>query len=259
LVDLFNEVDEELRSDRALKLLQRFAPWATAVLALVLVGYLAFWGYKSFQDRNLTAAAIGYQKGVDALGAGDSKGALDGFEAATKAGSPGYKALALMQEGALRAEANKPDEAAKLFDQAADAAPNQIIGDIARLRAAQVLLDTAPLPQLQTRLTPLIGSKRPYAVFARETLAMAKLMAGKNADARKDFTVLQLSLGAPDDMRQRAQLAIALIDSGEASTAVAAVKAAATMPPPPATIVGPPPMAPQAPAAAQSPPAGAAQ
>ena len=117
MVDLFNEVDEELRSDRALNILRRAAPWATAVLALVLAGYLAFWGYKSFQDRNLTAAAIGYQKGADALATGDSKTALDGFEAAKKAGSPGYKALALIQEGALRAEAKKPDEAAKLFDQ----------------------------------------------------------------------------------------------------------------------------------------------
>ena len=258
MVDLFNEVDEELRSDRFLKLLRSFAPWATAVLAIVLVGYLGFWGYTSFQDRNLTAAAIGYQKGVDALGTGDSKGALDGFEAAKKAGSPGYKALALMQEGALRAEANKPDEAAKLFDQAADAAPNQIIGDAALLRAAQVLLDTAPLPQLQTRLTPLMDAKRPYAVFARETLAMARLMAGRNADARKDFSTLQLSLNAPEDMRQRAQLAIALIDSGEASTAVAAVKAAATMPPPPVSMVGPPPAS-QGLDSAQSPPAGAAQ
>jgi hypothetical protein len=71
--------------------------------------------------------------------------------------------------------------------------------------------------------------------------------------------VIQLSLTAPEDMRQRAQLAIALIDSGEAGTAVSAVKTAATMPPPPAAMVGPPPTATQAPDAAQSPPAGAAQ
>jgi hypothetical protein len=259
LVDLFNEVDEELRSDRYLTLLQRLAPWATALLAVVLIGYLGFWGYKSFQDRNLTAGAVAYQKGVDALSTGDSKGALDGFEAASKAGAPGYKALALMQEGNLRAGANKPAEAAKLYDQAADVAPNQIIGDLARLKAALVLLDTAPLPQLQTRLTPLMDSKRPFAVFAREALAMAELMAGKTAQARKDFTVLQFSLTAPEDLRQRAQLAVALIDSGEVPTAVAAVKAAATMPPPPVSMVGAPPPASAGPDAAQSPPAGAAQ
>ena len=258
MVDLFDEVEEELRSDRYRNLLRRLLPWVTGIFAAVLLGYLAFWGYTAWQDRNLAAGALAYQKGVDALGAGDAKTALDSFDAAKKAGAPGYKTLALMEEGNLRAELNKPAEAAKLFDQAADAAPNQIIGDLARLKAAQVLLDTAPLPQLTTRLTPLMDGKRPYAVFARETLAMAKLMAGKTADARKDFSAIQLSLTAPEDMRQRAQLAIAVIDSGEAATAVSAVKTAATMPPPPASMVGPPPTA-QAPDAAQSPPAGAAQ
>ena len=258
MVDLFDEVEEELRSDRYRSLLRRLIPWVTGVFAAVLLGYLAFWGYTAWQDRNLAAGALSYQKGIDALAGGDAKTALDSFEAARKAGAPGYKALALMEEGNLRAELNKPAEAAKLFDQAADAAPNQIVGDLARLKAAQALLDTTPLPQLATRLTPLMDAKRPYAVFARETLAMAKLMAGKNADARKDFAGIQLSLAAPEDMRQRAQLAIALIDSGEAATAVSAVKTAATMPPPPAAMVGPPPTA-QAPDAAQSPPAGAAQ
>ena len=259
MVDLFDEVDEELRSDRYRNVLRTLLPWATGIFAAVLLGYLAYWGYTAWQDRNLAAGALAYQKGVDALSSGDAKAALVSFQAASKAGAPGYKALALMEQGNLRAELDKPDEAAKLFDRAADAAPNQIIGDLARLKAAQALLDTAPLPQLSTRLTPLMEGKRPYAIFARETLAMAKLMAGKNADARKDFSVIQLSLTAPEDMRQRAQLAIALIDSGEAATAVSAVKTAATMPPPPAAMVGPPPMATPAPDAAQSPPAGAAQ
>jgi hypothetical protein len=259
LVDLFEEVEEGLRSDRARSVIRSYAPWATAVLAVGLIGYFGYWGFTAYQDRNLSAAALAYQKGVDALATGDVKGASDGFEAARKAGAPGYKALALMQAGNLRVEAGQPEQAAKLYDQAADAAPNQVIGDLARLKAAQGLLDTAPLPQLATRLTPLMSAGRPYAVFAREALAMAKLMAGKTADARKDFSVLQLSLAAPEDMRQRAQLAVALIDAGEAPSAVAAARAAATMPPPPATMVGPPPMAPRAPAAAQSPPAGAAQ
>lgn len=108
-----------------------------------------------------------------------------------------------------------------------------------------------------------MDSKRPYAIFAREALAMAKLMAGKTADARRDFSTIQLSLDAPEDLRQRAQLAVVLIDSGEAAAAVSAAKTAATMPPPPASMVGAPPPAAQGPSpgpgAAPSPPAGATQ
>jgi hypothetical protein len=70
---------------------------------------------------------------------------------------------------------------------------------------------------------------------------------------------VSLTLGAPEDMRQRAQLAIAAIDGGEAPSAIAAVKEAATMPPSPPMNVGPPAAAAPAPAGAPSSPAGAPQ
>jgi hypothetical protein len=265
LVDLFDEVDEELRSDRARSLIRTLIPWVIGALAVVLLGYFAYWGYTTWQDRNLAAASAAYQKGVDAMGSGDVATASQGYEATLKAGAPGYKTLALMQQGNLKLAAGDASAAAKLYDRAADAAPNKVIGDLARLKAAQALLDTAPLPQLTTRLTPLMETKRPYAIYAREALAMAKLMAGRTDDARKDFNAIQFSLTAPEDMRQRAQLAIGVIDAKEAPGAIAAVKAAATLPPMPASIVGAPPSAgspaveSQAPAAPQSPPAGAAQ
>ena len=259
MVDLFDEVDEQLRSDRYVSLLRRIAPWVTGLFALVLLGYFAFWGYKSWQDRNLDTAAAAYQKGVAALSQGDVAGAQTSFQASAKAGAPGYKTLALMQQAALALADNKNDEAAKLYDQAAAAAPNQILGDLARLRAAQALLDTAPFAQIQTRLTPLADAKRPFAAYAKEALAMAELLAGKTPAARRDFTAVSLSFGAPEDMRQRAQLAIAAIDAGEAPSAVAGAKAAATMPPSPPLNLAPPISAAPAPAESPSSPAGAAQ
>ncbi len=261
MVDLFEEVEEELRSERYRDLARRVAPVVTGLLAIVILGWLGYWGFKSYQDRNLASAAVAYQKGVDALGQNDQTGAFSDFEAASRAGAPGYKTLALMQEAGLRQSAGKAAEAAALYDEAAKAAPNPIVGDLASLRAAEALLDTASYAEMQRRLTPLTEAKRPYALYAKEALAMAKLMAGKTAEARRDFAVLELALGAPEDMRQRSQMAVALIDSGEAPTAVAAVKAAATLPPPPPASVAAPPAGTgdQGGAATQAPPAGAAQ
>ena len=184
MVDLFDEVDEQLRSERYVSLFRRLAPWVTGVLAVVLLGYFGFWGFKAWQDRNLATAAGAYQKGVDALSQGDVAGAQSSFQASEKAGAPGYKTLALMQQAALAIADGKTADAAKLYDQAAAAAPNQIFGDLARLRAAQALLDTAPFAQLQTRLTPLTDAKRPFAPYAKEALAMAELLAGRTAAAQ---------------------------------------------------------------------------
>ena len=254
MVDLFEEVEEGLRSERYLTVTRRLVPWGIGLLAAIIVAYGAWWAYTAWQEGNTVNAAVAYQKGVDALAGGDTTGAFAAFETAAKAGSPGYRTLALLQEGDLRLAAGKPDEAAKLYDDASKDAPNQIFADLASLKAAEALLDTAPLADEQARLTPLMGADRPYALYAKEALAMAELIGGKTDDAKKTFTALSVALGSSDDMRQRAQMAILLIDSGETQTAVQAIKIAATMPPPPPASVAPQ----GAPGAAPPPAAGAA-
>jgi hypothetical protein len=86
----------------------------------------------------------------------------------------------------------------------------------------------------------LTADKRPYRLAAKEALAFAKLRAGMNSEAKSDFSALTLSLGVPDAMRQRAQVAVAFIDSGAAGAIPAAVKAAIALPPAPAAPQGVP-------------------
>ncbi|MBV9996288.1 MAG: tetratricopeptide repeat protein [Caulobacteraceae bacterium] len=232
MVDLFEEVEEQLRSDRYLATLRRWAPWITGVLAAALLGYLGYWGFRLYQERNLNAAGNAYQAGLDALAAKNTKGALAQFQTAAAAGTPAYKALALIQQGGLKAAAGDEAGAAALFDAAAKAAPNPILADLASLRAADVLLDTAPYPQIQTRLQPLAQASRPFAPYAKEALAMAKIVAGKTAAARSDLSILSIGLDTPKDVQERAKLTLALIDSGDVATALAAARAGPAPPPP---------------------------
>jgi hypothetical protein len=64
---------------------------------------------------------------------------------------------------------------------------------------------------------------------------MAKLRAGQAAAARSDFQVLTLLPNAPDNVRQRAHAAMALIDGGSPGAVGAIVKGALALPPQPAT------------------------
>ncbi len=231
MVDFIEEVEEQLRSDRYRALASRWLPWVGAAVIATVIGWLGVWGYNTWRDRNIASASVAYDKAMTTLGQGDETGAFSQLTPIAQTGPAGYKTLALMLQGNIRLNAGKGTEAAALYDSAAKAAPNPIIGDLARLKAAEALMDTAPYPQLQTRLTVLIGDKKPFDLEAREALAMAKLAAGKTAEARGDLNALTLMLGVSQSMRGRAGAAIALIDSGEVPAALAAVKAAATMPP----------------------------
>lgn len=240
MVDVFEEVDEQLRSARLKQLGLKAAPWAIAVLAAALVVVLAIWGLQTYRAQNSQKASLAYSQGLEALGRGDTVAAFAQFDAVAATSAKAYRALALMQEAGIRLEQHRTSEAVGLFDQAAAAAPDNIIGDAARLKSAFALLDTAPYGDVEARLKPLLDSQRPYKAEAREALAMAKLNAGRMADARSDFVVVSLLSDSTDAMRERAHAAISLIDSGSASTTPSLVKAALAAPPPAAPPQGAP-------------------
>ena len=234
MTDFLDEIEEQLRSDRYQQMFRKGWPWALGVALAALAIALAAWGYQSWRAHEDALASQNYGAALDTLGKGDAPKAYVQFGQAAKTPSRGYRALALMQQGGIRLQQGKTDEAVRLFDEAATAAPSPLISDFARLKSALALLDTAPYPALQERLTPLMDSKRPYAGAAREALAMAKLRFGKIQEAKADFQVIQLMPDADQGERQRAQAAIIAIDSGAAVSLPQAVAIARTLPPAPA-------------------------
>ena len=238
MVDVFEEVEEQIRSDHYKALALKILPWGVGALVAALAVYGAFAGYNSYRDKASAKASESYSKALEAFDQGRSAEALSLWTEVSKSPSKVYRSLSLQHLGALRLSANDAPGAVKLFDQSATSAPDPLIGDAAALKAAYVLLDTASLKDLQARLDPLMKDGHPYRAEAREALAYARLMAGDTAGARGDFVVLSLSPDGQDGSRERARAAMALIDSGTAKLTPAVVKAALAAPPPMVTAPG---------------------
>jgi hypothetical protein len=256
VVDVFEQVEEELRSDRYKRMARTWLPIGAGLLAVALVAALAWWGWQSYQTNQADKASAAYDRGMIALQADNPSGADAAFAEAAKTGNGAYKALALMQQAGIAVSSNKTEDAVKLFDDAAKASRDPIIADAAALKAVFLIMDTAPLADIQKRLEPLANDKRPLHAFAQEAQAMALLQHGKTADARQIFVQLQLGQNVPDSIRQRAQAGVQAVDSGTAAGLAAIVKAAAATPTPvaapaPATAAAPAPAAEAAPAAAR--------
>src|SRR5258705_2048785 len=131
-------------------------------MAAGLVVFLAVWGWQRYQQQVANKASEEYAAGLDALAKGDQAGAVKLWTDVSKSPAKAYKSLALMQLGGLKISANKPADAVVLFDEAATAAPDDILGDAARLKSAFAVLDTASFKDVEARLTPLMQAKRPY-------------------------------------------------------------------------------------------------
>jgi hypothetical protein len=236
VVDLFEEVEEELRTEQLKQLGRRALPWIVGLVVGALVIGGGYIGYTTWANGRADRAAEMYQQGLETLQRGDTEGAFNTFAEVAQKGTPIYKNFAYTQQGAIRLEQGKPQDAATLFTKAAEAAPNSpyglIFSDLARLKSARALLDTAPYADLEARLKPLTDPKRPYSVIAREDLAWAKLRAGKVAEARNDFVSLQAAIDAPESVTQRAQGAVSMIDSGAGAELPKLVEAIRNLPPP---------------------------
>ena len=218
MADIFEEVDEQLRSDRYLAIAKKSWPMVAGAAGVALALALGLWGWDQYQSSLQAAASQDYDRGLQALSQGDKGIADRAFSKIAKSGPRGYRTLALMQVAGLRLGEKKSAEAISLLDQAAGLAPDKIVADAARMKAALAAIDAGmPLPQIEARLTPLAAPDRPYHVSAREALA---------------FSALSIMLDASDAVRGRAQAALTLIDSGAAANLPAVVKALKALPEP---------------------------
>jgi len=236
VVDVFEQVEEELRSERWKRLARKWGPVVGGVLVLALVVALGFWGWDQFKTSQGEKAAVAYDRGLEALQSNDLTAAETAFAEAGRVGNSAYKALALNQRAGVALAQNKPAEAVELLDQAVRADRDPILADQAALKAVWILMDEGgTLEQLEDRLEPLVREGRPMRVMAQETLAMVRLQFGRTAEARQAFVQLQLGQDVPDSVRQRAQLAISMIDNGLASSVVDTLKQPAPRPQSPPT------------------------
>lgn len=240
MVDVFSEVDEQLRSERFKTSIQKYLPGVLGGLAAVVVLALAYWGWTVHRNSVAEKASAAYAQGVDTLAGGNVAAAYMQFAAAAKPSSAIYRSLSLQQQAGIRLSQGNSAEAVKLFDQAAKIAPDPMVADAASLKAAYALLDTASYGDIEARLNPLTDPERPFSALAKEALAFAELKAGMTKQARADFVVLTLLASASDDIRKRAQAAIGLIDDGSAAQLPAAVKSALSLSSNPLFPEGPP-------------------
>ena len=93
MVDVFEEVEEQLRTDRYKALALKALPWVGAVLAAALVIALAIWGYETYQTKTTSKASEQYAQALEAFGSGRADEADRLFGEVAKSGSKAYKSL----------------------------------------------------------------------------------------------------------------------------------------------------------------------
>lgn len=212
MVDIFDEVDEELRADRAQALLKRYAGVIIAI-ALLIVGAAAGWQvwnwWQHKRDVEVAGAYLNAMRMANTAGparATNRPEATAAFEKIAANGPEGYRTLARFQAAALKADGGDVRGAAALWDEVAgDSAADPLLRDLASLMWVDHLLDTGDPALVEARLKPLASPENPWHPLAYEAQALLYMRQGKRDEARATLQRLAADVTTPEGIRSRAK------------------------------------------------------
>jgi hypothetical protein len=209
--ELFDEVDEEVRRDQLKKLWDRYSIYIIAGAFLIIAAVGGWRGYQYLEAKKAAEAGAAFDKAVELSEQNKHAEAEAAFADLAKNGPSGYRTLARLRVAGQVANRD-PQAATKMFDDiAADNSVGVKLQDLAKIRAAGLLLDTASYPTILQRLEPLAAPGATYRHSARELLALSAWRANDMTAARQWLDMIANDAETPAGMRSRAEAMQALL------------------------------------------------
>ncbi len=209
--ELFDEVDEEVRRDQLKKLWDQYSIYIVAGLLLIIAGVGGWRGYQYLEAKKAAEAGAAFDNAVEFSEQNKHVEAEAAFNDLAAKAPSGYRMLARMR-AAAEAASRDPQAAAKMYDEiAADRSVGAEEQDLAKIRAAGLLLETASYPSMLARLESSAAPEATFRHTARELLSLSAWRANDTAASRKWLDLITSDGETPPSMRSRAEALQALL------------------------------------------------
>ncbi|HEY7747871.1 MAG TPA: tetratricopeptide repeat protein [Aestuariivirgaceae bacterium] len=209
---LYREVDEEVRRQKIQDLWKRWGNLFLALCIAVITVVAAYKAWQFWQLKKAEEAARSYFAAVELTAAGKADEAMKKFAEVAAGSHKGYKYLAELNMAARLAATGKKDQAIKEYDEiAATSSVDPNLRAAARIRAAYLLVDTAPHEEIVKRVADLNQPDNIWRNHAREVLALSAYRANDYTETDRLMNEVVLDAEAPEGLRQRAQVMISLL------------------------------------------------
>jgi hypothetical protein len=209
--ELFDEVDEDVRRDQLKKLWEKYAVLIIAGAILIIASVGGWRGYQYVEGKKAAEAGAAFDKAVELSEANKHAEAEAAFADLAAKAPFGYRVLSRLRLAAEIAARDAP-AAAKMFDEiAADRSVGAAEQDLARIRAAQLLLESTTYPNMKERLEASAGPGATFRHSARELLALSAWRANDAAATRQWLDLIANDGQTPPSLRSRAEALQALL------------------------------------------------
>ena len=210
MADIFDEIDEELKKDKAQLLWARYGKFVIAAVAAVILAVGSAQGFKAWKTKQAETAANTYQLAVD------SDDVVASLSQAMADLTDGYEMLAQFRVAAAKAADGDSDGAvADYMMLAENKAIKPLYQQAALLLAVMNARDGTDPKLSQDQLAPLTATLGPWQGLALEQSAALDLEKNDPAAALEKFeSILGLAELSPE-LRQRASQLVTILKSAE--------------------------------------------
>lgn len=205
MADIFQEVEEDLRRDKAADWWKRYSLFIYAAAAIVVIGVAGYKGWQSYDQKLRGERSDSYAEALALIDGGEQDKARQMLAAMSDPTSDGYPLLAALTEARLAAE-NGDEAAAEAIWQklASDGGSGEAMKQLGALLAVMHKMNGGDPAALRGELRTLAAPDAPYRFTALELLATLALREGDTAAAREHLTQITDDPAAPSGSRSRA-------------------------------------------------------
>jgi hypothetical protein len=209
--ELFDEVDEDVRRDQLKKLWDQYSIYLVAGALLIIAAVGGWRGYQYLEAKKAAEAGAAFDQAADLAEKNKPAEAEAAFTKLAAEAPSGYRTLARLRAAAEAAKRD-PQAAVKLYDEiAADRSVNVPEQDLAKLRAAGLLLETTTYDNMLQRLEPAAAPGSTYRHSARELLALSAWRSNNVVATRRWLDLIANDGETPTSLRTRTEALQALL------------------------------------------------
>ena len=203
--ELFDEVDEDVRRDQLKKLWDQYSIYIVAGAFLIIAAVGGWRGYQYLEAKKAAETGAAFEKASELSEQNKHAEAEAAFNDLVAKAPSGYRTLARLR-AAGEAASRDSQAAAKMYDDiAADRSVGAAEQDLARVRAAGLLLETSSYPNMLTRLEAAAAPGSTFRHTARELLALSAWRVNDTTAARKWLDLIANDGETPPSLRSRAE------------------------------------------------------
>jgi hypothetical protein len=209
--ELFDEVSEDVRREQLKKLWDQYSILIVAAALLIIAAVAGWRGYEYLQAKKAAVAGAAFDKAIELSEQNKHTEAEAAFNSLAATAPSGYRMLARLRAAAEVARRD-PQAAVKIYDEiATDRNADTLEQQLAKIRAASLLVDTAPYSDMLQRLEAETAPEAAFRHTARELLALSAWRAKDTTAARKWLDLIANDAETPPGLRSRAEALQALL------------------------------------------------